>query len=362
MEYDHSPFRTRHRDFTHTSVTRSNPFSCHALNMNIPEDCLSYLGITQSCDDQQKPLWTIEIDTDETEGKRCLAYFDNETRSWKLNKPASEDSEINFHSTRKVATHRLECASQPQDISWTSTLPSSNHVNFFRNFSWDTTSLGPCDSWPHSLRLHTHMLFSDSRPAAIYWGPERTAIYNENIVPLLGELHPALMGNTLEGAMPSCWSFFGPQFHSIQDGDLGGASKELELPLTRDGYLEETWWNRDLVTLKDDQGTHAGVYFSWVEITSMTLRDRRTTLINRLSQSLFASSNEAWHRIYEVFSDYPRDITMAIMYGTIAEDPEGPLCLKHTIGTTTDYSAAPNSLNVSRGIADHFVVVTNARN
>jgi hypothetical protein len=317
--------------------------------MNVPKDCLSYFGITRSCDDQQKPAWTIEIDIDQPEGERCFAHFNDETGKWKVGKPANKDYDINFHSTWAAASHVLNPTSQPQDGSWVTTLPSSDHTIFFRSIDWGATPLGPCDAWPPSLRLHTHMLFSDSRPAAIYWGPERIAIYNEKIIPLIGGLHPALMGNSLEEVTPSCWSSFGPQFHSIEEDNHEGAWKELELSLTRDGYLEETRWNGSLISLKDDQGIHAGVYFSWVEITSTILRDRRTALINRLGQSSFASSNEAWHHVHEVLSHYPRDVPMAIMYGTNAEDPEGRLCLKNTIGTTPNSAAAPSNLNVSDG-------------
>ena len=325
--------------------------------MNAPKDCLSYFGITQSCKDQQKPAWTIEIDCDDPESKRRFAYFDDETGKWRLGESANNDHDMSCRSTGEAASYVLESTSQPQDNSWTTTLLSSDHTDFFRNFDWTKTPLGPLDTWPHSLRLHTHMLFSDSRPAAIYWGPQFIDIYNEKIVPLIGESHPNLMGNSLEEVMLSCWSFLGPQFRRIQEGDSVGAWEESDMTLTRDGYLEETWWNGGLVSLKDDQGIHAGVYFSWVESTDLALRDRRTALISRLGQWPFASSSEAWHHVHEVFSNYPRDIPMAVMYGINTEDPEGPLCLKYTIGTTPDHSAAPRSLNVSNVISNPLFLV-----
>ncbi|EAT80263.2 hypothetical protein SNOG_12450 [Parastagonospora nodorum SN15] len=191
------------------------------------------------------------------------------------------------------------------------------------------------------------MLFSDSRAAAIYWGPKRIAIYNEHLPSLIGALDPTMMTSSIGQVMPSLWDLFGQLFLTIEKEQHGFARKGLELSFMRNGFLEETWWDGGLVSLKDDDGNHGGVYFSWVEVTRTKLRDRRTSLINRLGHSQVVSTKLIWQHIYEVFQEYPLDIPMAIMYSTQeGSAKDGLLRLEHTIGIGAKYAAAPNYLDL----------------
>lgn len=52
---------------------------------------------------------------------------------------------------------------------WTSLLPDTDHVGFFKSCNWSETKLGPFSSWTLELRLYTLQAFADSRPVAIYW-------------------------------------------------------------------------------------------------------------------------------------------------------------------------------------------------
>lgn len=52
---------------------------------------------------------------------------------------------------------------------WIDDIVETDHVRFFKSTNWDETPLGPIDQWPNALRLYTHQVLSDSRPAIIYW-------------------------------------------------------------------------------------------------------------------------------------------------------------------------------------------------
>lgn len=86
---------------------------------------------------------------------------------------------------------------------WTDTLLQDEHFHLFRNTDFAKTSLGPVSDWDTSSRFYTSMLFADSRPACIYWGPEeRIAIYNQDFGVLLGALHPKYMGMSFFEGFP----------------------------------------------------------------------------------------------------------------------------------------------------------------
>ena len=310
---------------------------------------LSNFGITHQENEQGKSEWIINVVVDGAESKLQSAYFDEQLGVWRLrphvngtlscqSSPPSPDLVIQSHKNNPSLT----------EIDWTDTLPSSAHIEFLLNLDWATTPLGPCRSWPNSLQLYTHMLLSDPRAGAIYWGPQRISIYNEPLIPLIGVLHPALMGNTFEEVMPSLWDFFGPIFHSVEKHQRGFIRDGLELPVMRHGYMEETWWDGGLIPLKDDLGGYGGVYFSWTEVTRTILRDRRTKMIHRLGQLSTSTVQSMWRHIHDVFIDYPRDVPMAVMYSVDENNhANGRLHLEYTIGMKPSYKNQQSNLHVS---------------
>lgn len=314
------------------------------MKMPICESGLSQLGISKSVDSQDVPSWSIDV-IDDVNGHLRTAYFDQKSGRWTLKAP-TQDSKSD--GLLKVQNGHVSGGLQGSD--WTDTLPLSDQVNLFRESDWSLTPLGPCCTWPLSLRLYTHMVFSDNRVAAIYWGPKHITIYNEHMAALGGDLHPRLMSSCFEEALPELWAIFGPLVRTIEENQGGSyAQKGLELPILRYGFVEETWWDGGLVSLKNDQGGHGGVYFSWAESTRTVLRDRRTSLINKMIPSSSASNNLLWQHIHHVFMEYPRDVPMAVIYSMDeADSHEEILRLEYTIGIATEYTAAPKLIKVSR--------------
>jgi len=325
------------------------------MDAAVRDSVLADFGITSFRNAQGKLVWTLGvITTTHSEPQSRPAYFDETLAEWRFGDLVSEnenpagDHSADAELTAEHVAWSRKPASHLEGNDWVDSLPTSGHLDFFKSNDWATTPLGCYSQWSHSLRLYTHMLFSDSRAAAIYWGPQRIAIYNEHLLPLIGALHPMLMSRSFESVMPEIWDFFGPDFHAIETDQAGIARNGLEFPLARHGYLEETWWDGGLVALKDDHGRYGGVYFSWVEVTRTVLRDRRTALVNRLRRSSLVSSSLIWQHIHDVFADCPRDIPMAVMYSAEDTNPdEQQLRLEHTIGILSTYTAAPETLDVS---------------
>ncbi|KAJ8606563.1 hypothetical protein MRB53_040863 [Persea americana] len=88
------------------------------------------------------------------------------------------------------------------DVAWLEHLPPSEHISLFRSTDWSSTPLGPLNAWDPSLRFAVNMVFNDTRPAVVYWGPEMIAVYNERFIEIAADAHPMLMGRSFSHCFP----------------------------------------------------------------------------------------------------------------------------------------------------------------
>lgn len=321
---------------------------------------LADFGITQVANSAGKPSWTLEVS--DTAGQNThTVQFDEVSSKWQLKSPSRVvEYATSQSSTTSLSVAASDVASPVLDIEsdvWANALPTSEHTNFFRTTDWAASPLGPLATWPHALRLYTHKVFCDNRPAALYWG--RTCLYNEHHVPLLGGLHPHLMSRSLETVSPQVWPMFEPIFLTVEENCTSYTQTALDLPFRRNGYLEETWWDGSIVALRDDTGKYGGCYFQYVDITRQVLSDRYAEIFTRLSQSSLASSQTMWKHTHDVFTDFARDIPMAVLYGveeSVEEDQR--LHLRYKVGLSDEYTAAPNQIEVCCDSCSHFTGLT----
>jgi PAS domain S-box-containing protein len=59
---------------------------------------------------------------------------------------------------------------------------------------WTATALGPPAQWPLALTSIASLILASGKPMFVVWGEQRTLIYNDAYVPLLGGKHPAALG------------------------------------------------------------------------------------------------------------------------------------------------------------------------
>lgn len=117
------------------------------------------------------------------------------------------------------------------------------HIQFARSIDWESTSLGPIESWPSALRGMCNLIMASPHPAAMYWGDDLIAIYNEAYILLAGQKHPALMGQSYREAWSEIWDAVKDVF---ADAKLTGQATMKDddcLFMKRSGYLEETYFS-----------------------------------------------------------------------------------------------------------------------
>lgn len=94
-------------------------------------------------------------------------------------------------------------------VDTTSMLP---HLQFARSRDWPATPLGPIEGWPADLRIMSNMIMGSPHPAAMYWGTDYTALYNDAYLDLAGNKHPKLMGQSYKEAWAEIWDEIKPVF------------------------------------------------------------------------------------------------------------------------------------------------------
>ncbi|KAF2128163.1 hypothetical protein P153DRAFT_294133 [Dothidotthia symphoricarpi CBS 119687] len=195
---------------------------------------------------------------------------------------------------------------------WLDTLPQTEHGRFFRQTDWAGSRLGPTATWNPTLRLFTGFVLADSRPACMWWGPDRIAIYNETYKTLAAGLHPALMGATFEEGYPKLdvRSYFEQARTSGAGVDvLSGACLVLE----RNGFPEETFFSASVVPIGPVYRPE-GFYNTASEVTSQKLVDRRTSMLNALASVPAQTVHAVTAHILATLRTNPKDIPLAMLY------------------------------------------------
>lgn len=82
----------------------------------------------------------------------------------------------------------------------------SEYIEWFRNFDWSSTPVGPIEDWPPALRRSVLELHVDPRPCALYYGKDRVVMYNELYKEVVGSKHPGIVGVPFTDAWPELGS------------------------------------------------------------------------------------------------------------------------------------------------------------
>ena len=139
---------------------------------------------------------------------------------------------------------------------------------------WSTTSLGPIETWPQSLKTATSILLRSPVPIVMLWNDDGVMIYNDAYSVFAGQRHPQLLGSKVREGWPEVADF---NDNVMKVGLAGGTLhyKDQELVLNRRGTMEAAWMDLDYSPVLGENGEPAGVLAIVVETTERVLADRR---------------------------------------------------------------------------------------
>lgn len=243
-------------------------------------------------------------------------------------------------------------------------------LDIVQSVDWASTSLGPMVDWSAQLQQTFSQVISDSRPIALYWGPDYVTIYNEGFSKYCGAAHPGRLGcSAIE-----TWPHLKNKLEEMMAVPLKKCSKVeeesrffVEQP---DGPSEETYAQWSMVPIVSGKQC-LGVQHSLLDITSRRLWERRMKMLVDLGEALVISRDvrSYWATTIEELERWSPtyDVPLAFIY-SVAEDDDGSsstskygcprTCrLEGSLGVPENHIIAPPVLNLrdaDEGLAPMF--------
>ena len=87
-----------------------------------------------------------------------------------------------------------------------------------RTHDWGATSLGAIESWAAELQTTAALVLETTLPAALTWGPDLTALYNDALLSLLAD-EPDALGRPLETIRGEFWDRISPVVRRAYAGE-----------------------------------------------------------------------------------------------------------------------------------------------
>ena len=197
------------------------------------------------------------------------------------------------------------------------------HHRFARSIDWASTPLGPVEYWPSDLRIMSNLIMGSPHPAAMYWGKEYVAIYNEAYISLAGQKHPKLMGSRYMDAWSEIWDELEPVFDGAwNDGDAM-MKHDDGLFLTRHGFLEETFFNWAIIPMVGGDGTVVALYNPAFENTRRKINERRMLTLREIGVKTSQARDVKgfWGQVKAGLEYNELDVPFALIY-SVSDDSE----------------------------------------
>ncbi|MEO6869500.1 MAG: PAS domain S-box protein [Ginsengibacter sp.] len=133
---------------------------------------------------------------------------------------------------------------------------------------WTKTPLGDPENWPQSLRTIVSVVLNNPFGMYIAWGKEYTQIYNDGYRPILGSTkHPQALGISTRETFAEIWHIIESMFDGVMNGMPVGFP-DLMLPLNRNGFIENCYFDFAYSPIKMDDGEIGGVLVTVIETTN----------------------------------------------------------------------------------------------
>ena len=198
----------------------------------------------------------------------------------------------------------------------TAALP--RHIQFARSIDWASTALGPIDGWSSELRSMCNLIMASPHPAAMYWGDDLIAIYNEAYILLAGQKHPFLMGRSYRKVWAEIWDAVKDVFTSARMTGQATMKDDdcLFLERSESGFLEETYFSWSIIPLVGADGSVVGLYNPAFEKTRRKIAERRMLTLRDVGEKTAAARDlkSFWREVLRALEYNENDAPFVLLY------------------------------------------------
>lgn len=234
-------------------------------------------------------------------------------------------------------------------LPFSSALP--RHIQFARSIDWASTSLGPMETWNADLRGMCNLIMASPHPAAMYWGEDFVAIYNEAYILLAGQKHPELMGQPYAQAWQEIWFAVEDVFANAKNNAQATMKDDDRLFIDRAGFLEETYFSWSIIPLIGQDGSVAGLYNPAFEKTRRKIAERRMLTLREIGEKTASAREVAqfWPLLLQGLEYNEFDIPLALIYSVGDEGDSETSSMHSSSLLTTKHCFLSGSLGVPAG-------------
>lgn len=200
---------------------------------------------------------------------------------------------------------------------------------YIRSINWNETPLGSPKQWPIALKQTVSMMLTATLPVLICWGEDYIQLYNDAFRPINGATkHPKAMGGSARDTYSEIWDTIGPMFGEVMKGKSLGFPNFM-VPLERNGYLEDCYFDFSYSPIKDLEGNIVGILVICIETTQFKHDEEKSAklaaiiessddaIISKTLESVITSWNDSAERILGYTAD---EIIGQTIYKLIPED------------------------------------------
>ena len=189
-------------------------------------------------------------------------------------------------------------------------------AKLIRKVDWTSTSVGPVDTWPQSLKSQVSMMLHSRHPMFLWWGNDLVQFYNDGYTPSFGVgRHPSAMGQRGRECWAEIWPIIGPEIAAVQRGEATFHEDAL-VPIFRNGRMEEVYWTYGYSPVREADGSIAGVLVVVTETTSRVVALRRLRTAQNLAEVLSSAehTDDVAHAAVRALAAAPEDAPWALAF------------------------------------------------